>query len=50
MSSLYIGAKDINDLLPVCISSGEGTNVVLTSAKDHVSVDRVLRAATMTMG
>ncbi|KAJ9150395.1 Hydantoinase [Pleurostoma richardsiae] len=50
MSSLYIGAKDINDLLPVCISSGEGTNVVLTSAKDHISVDRVLRAATMTMG
>lgn len=50
MSSLYIGADHVNDLLPACIASGEGTNLLLTSAKNTSSVDKILRAATVTMG
>jgi len=52
MSSLYIGAdnNDINHLLPASLSSGDGTNMTLTSAKDSTSVDKVLRAACITMG
>lgn len=50
MSSLYIGAKHVNELLPACVASGEGTNLILTSAKNTASVDKILRAATITMG
>lgn len=49
-SSLFIGAKDINHLLPVCLASGDGTTLTLTSAKDTASVDSVLRAVCVTMG
>ncbi|KUJ08498.1 uncharacterized protein LY89DRAFT_332024 [Mollisia scopiformis] len=50
MSSLFIGADDINHLLPASLSSGDGTNMTLTSAKDAASVDKVLRASCITMG
>ncbi|CZR51783.1 related to N-methylhydantoinase A/acetone carboxylase, beta subunit [Phialocephala subalpina] len=50
MSSLFIGSEDINHLLPASLSSGGGTNMTLTSAKDSASVDKVLRAACITMG
>lgn len=51
MSSLYIGANgDINHLLPACISSGEGTTMTISKAKDSNAVDQLLRSAVMTMG
>lgn len=50
MSSLFIGANNINDLLPACLSSGDGTTLTLTSAKNSKSVDKVLRAVCITMG
>ncbi|KKA27994.1 hypothetical protein TD95_003300 [Thielaviopsis punctulata] len=49
-SSLFIGADDINVLLPAALASGDGTNFVLTHSKDSSSVDKTLRAACMTMG
>lgn len=50
MSSLFIGASHINDLLPACLSSGDGTTLTLTAVKDELAVDKVLRAACITMG
>ncbi|CAK7567497.1 MAG: hypothetical protein SEPTF4163_005462 [Sporothrix epigloea] len=51
MSSLYIGANgDINHLLPAVISSGEGTTMTISRAKDSNAVDQLLRSAVMTMG
>ena len=51
MSSLYIGANgDINHLLPVVLSSGEGTSMAISKAKDTNAVDQLLRSAVMTMG
>ncbi|PHH49839.1 hypothetical protein CFIMG_007607RA00001 [Ceratocystis fimbriata CBS 114723] len=49
-SSLFIGAKDINELLPAALASGDGTNFVLTHSKSSLAVDQTLRAACMTMG
>ncbi|KAH8892391.1 hydantoinase [Thozetella sp. PMI_491] len=50
MSSLFISTTDINYLLPASLSSGDGTDMVLTSAKNPLAVDQVLRAACITMG
>jgi hypothetical protein len=49
-SSLFIGAESINDLLPACLSSGDGTTMTLTTARDPGAVDKVFRAACITMG
>ncbi|KAL5628396.1 hypothetical protein BROUX41_003144 [Berkeleyomyces rouxiae] len=49
-SSLFIGAKDINELLPASVASGDGTNFMLTHSKNSLAVDQTLRAACMTMG
>lgn len=47
-----MGAKDndINHLLPVCLASGDGTTMTLSSSKDALAVDNVLRAICITMG
>ncbi|KAL3418384.1 hydantoinase [Phlyctema vagabunda] len=46
----FISAENINDLLPCCLSDGDGTNIIMTTSKDPGSVDKVLRAAVVTMG
>ncbi|RDW62005.1 hypothetical protein BP6252_11438 [Coleophoma cylindrospora] len=46
----YVSAQNINELLPVALSDGNGTNIIMTTAKDTYAVDNVLRAAVVTMG
>ncbi|EHK97878.1 hypothetical protein M7I_6376 [Glarea lozoyensis 74030] len=41
---------DINELLPVSMSSGDGTDFIMTHAKDLKMVDRTLRALLVEMG
>ncbi|KAL8788693.1 MAG: hypothetical protein Q9195_007194 [Heterodermia aff. obscurata] len=50
MITPYIHDEDINHRLPVSLASGTGTNMILNSAQNTMSVDRVLRACCETMG
>ncbi|KAG9235391.1 hypothetical protein BJ875DRAFT_459241 [Amylocarpus encephaloides] len=44
------GTGDINELLPVTVSSGDGTNFTMSSTKNLEMVDRTLRALLVEMG
>ena len=46
--SLY--NNDVNNLLPVSLASGTGTDMLLQKAQDTLAVDSVLRACCVTMG
>ena len=41
---------DVNDLLPVSLASGTGTDMLLQKAQDTLAVDSILRACCVTMG
>ena len=41
---------NVNDLLPVSLASGTGTDMLLQKAQDTLAVDSVLRACCVTMG
>lgn len=41
---------DVNDLLPVSLASGTGTDMLLQKAQDTPAVDSILRACCVTMG
>ena len=42
--------NDVNNLLPVSLASGTGTDMLLQRAQDTLAVDSVLRACCVTMG
>ena len=44
------GIDEPSDLLPVAISSGDGTNIVMQTAKNIPLIDKVLRGACVEMG
>ena len=41
---------DVNNLLPVSLASGTGTDMLLQKAQDTLAVDSILRACCVTMG
>ena len=41
---------DVNNLLPVSLASGTGTDMLLQKAQDTLTVDSILRACCVTMG
>ena len=51
MISLHAaGIDDPNDLLPVSLASGDGTNIIMRTAKTIPMIDKVLRGACVEMG
>ena len=50
MTPYVLGSGDINDLLPVSLASGDGTNLIMKSSKNTEMADKALRAACVEMG
>ncbi|MCJ1310868.1 hypothetical protein MMC25_004536 [Agyrium rufum] len=50
VTPFVVGSGDINDLLPASLGSGDGTNLIMTKAKNTEMVDKALRAACVEMG
>ena len=50
MTPYVLGSGNINDLMPISLASGDGTNLIMQSSKNTEMADRALRAACVEMG
>ena len=50
ITPFVLGSGNVNDLLPIALSSGDGTNLVLRTSKSTEMVDKALRAVCVEMG
>ena len=50
ITPFVLGSGNVNDLLPISLSSGDGTNLILRTSKNADMVDKTLRATCVEMG